>query len=83
MEFPLVSTITDVRAYLVDVAVETERTDAVQSFVRQETIFVEVVTSDGLKGLGYSYTIGTGGRAVLSVLRDHLLPLLRGQDSAL
>lgn len=77
----MASTITDARAYLVDVAVETERTDAVQSFVRQETIFVEVSTSDGLKGLGYSYTIGTGGRAVLSMLRDHLLPLLPGQDS--
>src|SRR5262249_25464041 len=28
----------------------------------------------------YSYTIGTGGRAVLSMLRDHLLPLLEGRD---
>lgn len=75
------STLTDARAFLVDVAVETERTDAVQSFVSQETIFVELETSDGLRGLGYSYTIGTGGRAVLSMLRDHLLPLVRGEDA--
>jgi len=77
----MASTITAARAFLVDVVVETERTDAVQSFVKQETIFVEVSTSDGLHGLGYSYTIGTGGRAVLSMLRDHLLPLLIGEDA--
>jgi L-alanine-DL-glutamate epimerase-like enolase superfamily enzyme len=75
------SIITAARAFLVDLAVETERTDAVQSFVKQETIFVEVETSDGLTGLGYSYTIGTGGRAVLSTLREHLVPLLIGAEA--
>ncbi|MDO9395514.1 MAG: mandelate racemase/muconate lactonizing enzyme family protein [Herbiconiux sp.] len=75
------STITTARAYLVDLEVETVRTDAVQSFVKQETVFVELATDDGLTGTGYSYTIGTGGRAVLSMLRDHLLPLLPGQDA--
>ncbi|WP_440709446.1 mandelate racemase/muconate lactonizing enzyme family protein [Herbiconiux sp. YIM B11900] len=74
-------TITAARAYLVDLEVETVRTDAVQSFLKQETVFVEIDTSDGLKGTGYSYTIGTGGRAVLSMLRDHLVPLLPGLDS--
>ena len=44
----MATTIIDARAFLVDVAVETERTDAVQSFVKQETIFVELDTSDGL-----------------------------------
>ena len=68
-------------AYLVDVEVESVRTDAVQSFVKQETVFVEITTDDGQSGVGYSYTIGTGGRAVLSMLREHLLPLLTGQDA--
>jgi L-alanine-DL-glutamate epimerase-like enolase superfamily enzyme len=68
-------------AYLVDLPVETVRTDAVQAFVKQETIFVELLADDGLAGTGYSYTIGTGGRAVLSMLRDHLLPLLEGRDA--
>ncbi|GAA4358438.1 mandelate racemase/muconate lactonizing enzyme family protein [Microbacterium rhizosphaerae] len=77
----MAGTITDARAYLIDVAVETQRTDAVQSFVKQETIFVEITTSDGLRGRGYSYTIGTGGRAVLSMLRDHLLDLLIGREA--
>ena len=74
-------TITAASARLVDIAVETERTDAVQSFVKQETIFVDVTTSDGLHGRGYSYTIGTGGRAVLSMLLDHLLALLIGEEA--
>lgn len=58
------SAITGARAWLVDIDVEVERTDAVQSFAKQETVFVEVRTADGLTGTGYSHTIGTGGRAL-------------------
>jgi L-alanine-DL-glutamate epimerase-like enolase superfamily enzyme len=75
-------TITAARVYLVDLEVETVRTDAVQSFIKQETVFAEIDTDDGLTGIGYAYTIGTGGRAVLSMLRDHLAPRLVGQDAA-
>jgi len=74
------SVITHARAMLVDIPVETVRTDAVQSFVKQETIVVDLETSDGTPGRGYAYTIGTGGRAVLSMLQDHLLPAVLGQD---
>jgi L-alanine-DL-glutamate epimerase-like enolase superfamily enzyme len=77
-----VPTITKAEAYLVDVEVETVRTDAVQSFVKQETIFVDVSTDDGLTGTGYAFTIGTGGSSVVALLRDHLLPRLAGQDAA-
>ena len=75
------STISAARAYLVDIPVETPRTDAVQAFLKQETIFVEIDTSDGLTGVGYSYTIGTGGTAVLAMLRDYLLEKIIGLDS--
>ncbi|RZU67076.1 L-alanine-DL-glutamate epimerase-like enolase superfamily enzyme [Microterricola gilva] len=75
-------TITRATASLVDLEVETVRTDAVQSFLKQETIFVEIETSDGLVGTGYSYTIGTGGQAVLAMLRDHFVPQLVGLDAA-
>ncbi|KRC64875.1 mandelate racemase [Aeromicrobium sp. Root236] len=68
-------------ARLVDVPVETVRTDAKQAFLKQETILVQVDTDDGASGLGYSYTIGTGGTAVLAMLRDYLLPGLLGQDA--
>src|SRR5690349_15719132 len=75
------TTITRAEAFLVDLEVETVRTDAVQAFLKQETVFVELETSEGLTGLGYSYTIGTGGSAVLAMLRDHLLPRLVGADA--
>jgi L-alanine-DL-glutamate epimerase-like enolase superfamily enzyme len=75
------SGITRARAFLIDLPVETPRTDAVQAFLKQETIFVEVTTGDGGTGLGYSYTIGTGGTAVLALLTDCLLPQLIGKDA--
>lgn len=75
------SRISKATATLVDIDVETLRTDAVQSFVKQETILVQI-EADGLIGTGYSYTIGTGGRAVLSMLREHLLAPLVGQDAS-
>ncbi|MFC9465573.1 mandelate racemase/muconate lactonizing enzyme family protein [Streptomyces coelicoflavus] len=73
--------ITNATALLADIAVETDRTDAVQSFVKQETVLVTLTTADGLVGTGYAYTIGTGGSSVLALLQEHLLPLLDGQDA--
>ncbi|MFD8496574.1 mandelate racemase/muconate lactonizing enzyme family protein [Amycolatopsis sp. NPDC059657] len=70
-------------AFLVDVEVERTRTDAVQAFLKQETVFVELHTDDGATGLGYAYTIGTGGTAVLALLNDNLLPRLIGRDARL
>ena len=58
------SRIVHVEAQLCDLPVETERTDALQTFVKQETILVRLRTADGTEGIGYSYTIGTGGGAV-------------------
>ncbi|GAA0481577.1 mandelate racemase [Paractinoplanes deccanensis] len=72
--------ITHAEAYLIEVPVETLRTDALQTFLAQETVFVEIRTDDGGEGTGYTYTIGTGGTAVLALLRDYLLPRLPGQD---
>src|SRR3712207_3830790 len=68
-------------AFLVDLEPETPRFDAIQSFVKQETIFVDLATDDGLTGTGYAYTIGTGGRAVLQLLREDLLHRLLGHDA--
>ena len=73
--------IVEARACLADIATETVRTDAVQSFVKQETVFVDLATDDGNAGTGYTYTIGTGGSSVLAMLRDHLLPRLIGADA--
>lgn len=67
-------------AFLIDLEPEVVRTDAIQAFVKQETIFVEIETSQGCRGLGYTYTIGTGGRAILAMLRTDLLHRLIGKD---
>jgi L-alanine-DL-glutamate epimerase-like enolase superfamily enzyme len=67
-------------ARLVDIPCATARTDAIQSFTKQETILVDLTTDSGLHARGYSYTIGTGGRAVLALLRHDLLPRLLGAD---
>ncbi|PJJ73341.1 L-alanine-DL-glutamate epimerase-like enolase superfamily enzyme [Diaminobutyricimonas aerilata] len=73
--------IVSAEAWLSDVPVETVRTDAVQAFLKQETLFVRLRTASGVEGVGYSYTIGTGGPAVLSLLRETLLPALVGLDA--
>ena len=51
-----------------------KRTDAIQSFVSQETPIVTITDADGAVGTGYSYTIGTGGSSVMRLLADHLAP---------
>ena len=67
----------------VDLPPPVPRSDAIQSFVTQETPFVRITCSDGSQGIGYSYTIGTGGSSVMALLRDHLAPRLIGRDPAL
>lgn len=66
----------------VDLMPPVVRTDAIQSFVRQETPIVRIWDADGAVGTGYSYTIGTGGSSVVALLRDHLGPFLLGKDAA-
>jgi len=66
---------------MVDLPPKVKRTDAIQSFVSQETPIVTITDSDGAVGTGYSYTIGTGGSSVMRLLSDHLAPLLMGEDA--
>ncbi|EHR72708.1 enolase superfamily enzyme related to L-alanine-DL-glutamate epimerase [Burkholderiales bacterium JOSHI_001] len=75
--------ITQVELLLVDLPPPVPRSDAIQSFVTQETPFVRITCEDGSQGTGYSYTIGTGGSSVMALLRDHLAPRLIGRDPAL
>lgn len=66
---------------MVDLAPKVRRTDAIQSFVSQETPILTVIDSDGARGTGYSYTIGTGGSSVMRLLADHLVPRLIGREA--
>ncbi|WP_418595203.1 mandelate racemase/muconate lactonizing enzyme family protein [Ponticoccus sp. (in: a-proteobacteria)] len=72
--------ITKARAFMVVLEPKVLRTDAIQSFKAQETIFVELADADGATGMGYSYTIGDGGPSVLALLQHTLLPRLMGQE---
>lgn len=66
---------------MVDLRPKVERTDAIQSFVSQETPLVTITDSDGAIGTGYSYTIGTGGSSVMRLLADHLAPRIVDRDA--
>lgn len=76
------TTITHVELLHVDLPPPVPRSDAIQSFVTQETPLVRIRCADGSEGTGYSYTIGTGGSSVMALLRDHLAPRLIGRDPA-
>jgi L-alanine-DL-glutamate epimerase-like enolase superfamily enzyme len=75
--------ITRVELRQVDLAPKVKRTDAIQSFVTQETPIVRIVTDDGASGTGYCYTIGQGGSSVVALIRDHMAPWLIGRDPAM
>lgn len=68
---------------MLDLAPKVRRVDAIQSFVSQETPMLRIRTDDGAEGVGYSYTIGTGGRSVVALLHHHLAPRLIGRDPAM
>ena len=72
--------ITAIEVLRVDLPPPVPRSDAIQSFVTQETPMVRLTMEDGSQGTGYSYTIGTGGSSVVALLRDHLAPRLIGRD---
>lgn len=76
------TTIDAVEIRQVDLQPKVKRTDAIQSFVVQETVLLTLRCSDGSSGTGYTYTIGTGGSSIVALLRDHLAPRLIGRHPA-
>jgi L-alanine-DL-glutamate epimerase-like enolase superfamily enzyme len=77
-----VAKITAVDVWRIDLPPPVPRSDAIQSFVVQETPMVRIRCDDGGEGVGYSYTIGTGGSSVVALVADHLAPRLVGRDPA-
>ncbi len=73
-------TIESARLRQVNLPPKVVRTDAIQSFVTQETVLLTLRCSDGIEATGYAYTIGTGGSSIVALLRDHLVPRLLGRD---
>lgn len=70
-----------VEILMVDLKPKVRRTDAIQSFESQETPMVRIRDADGIIGTGYSYTIGQGGPAIMSLLRQTLVPRLIGREA--
>jgi L-alanine-DL-glutamate epimerase-like enolase superfamily enzyme len=75
-----VAKIERVEVLMVDLKPKVKRTDAIQSFTSQETPFVRIFADDGAVGTGYTYTIGTGGHAVVELIARNLAPQLIGRD---
>jgi len=68
---------------MVNLIPKTKRVDAIQSFVSQETPIVRIIDADGAAGVGYSYTIGTGGHSVVELIARSLAPALIGREASM
>jgi len=75
--------ISGAEARLVRIPVDPPRGDAIQQFAALELPIVELTDAAGRRGIGFSYTIGSGGGAILALLEDELLPVVLDQDSRL
>jgi L-alanine-DL-glutamate epimerase-like enolase superfamily enzyme len=73
--------ITRVEALMVDLKPKVKRTDAIQSFVSQETPIIRIYDADGAVGTGYTYTIGTGGPSIMKLIELTLAPALIGREA--
>ncbi|MET3927445.1 mandelate racemase/muconate lactonizing enzyme family protein [Devosia sp. 2618] len=75
------TTITRIDVRMVNIPAKFPRKDAIQPFEMQETPMVRIHTAGGAVGTGYTYTLGTGGSAILSLIADTLAPRLIGKDA--
>lgn len=75
------SEIVKAEARLIRVPVEPPRGDAIQKFDALEIPLVTITDRAGNSGIGFGYTIGTGGTAILELINKELLPKLGGEDS--
>jgi L-alanine-DL-glutamate epimerase-like enolase superfamily enzyme len=55
---------------------------ATHRITHHELIITRVATDAKLGGVGWAYTIGTGGTGVTALLTDYLLPMIDGRDPA-
>src|SRR6218665_114446 len=77
------SRIVRVDLVMVDLKPKVKRVDAIQSFVSQETPIIRIIDADGAVGTGYSYTIGPGGPAIMSLIEKTLAPALIGREAGM
>ena len=66
---------------LVRIPVDPPRGDAIQQFDALELPVVDVVDARRRHGVGFGYTIGTGGSAIVELLKKELVNELIGKDA--
>lgn len=74
--------VTDLRCELYGIPNDESLDDATQSFDELELVVVEIETSAGVRGTGFTYTIGEGGEAVRTFTESVLAPALDGEPAA-
>jgi L-alanine-DL-glutamate epimerase-like enolase superfamily enzyme len=72
--------ITRVNSNLLSVPTGKLITDSIHSLKHVEVVTCKVKTSDGIVGFGFTYTIGTGGFAIKSVIDSMFQKVLVGKD---
>jgi L-alanine-DL-glutamate epimerase-like enolase superfamily enzyme len=75
-------TIDDVQAGHYRIPLPVALSDSTHGTIRGfELVTVRVRDTDGAEGVGYTYTVGTGGAAVHALVAQDLAPLLAGRDA--
>ena len=74
--------ITEIHADLYHLPLSTPLSDATHGQIdRFELIIVRLRSDEGIEGIGYTYTPGTGGSAIHSMIVDDLAPIVVGADA--
>ena len=75
-------TITDIRADLYRIPLPEALTDSMHGVMRAfELVTARVRDDDGAEGVGYTFTVGRNGSAVLATLRDEIAGVAAGEDA--
>jgi L-alanine-DL-glutamate epimerase-like enolase superfamily enzyme len=77
------TTIANLRTDLYHVPLAVALTDSTHGAMRYfELVTVRVVDTDGVEGVGYTYTVGAGGGAIADLVVRDLAPILQGLPAA-
>lgn len=76
------SRITDIETGHYRIPNETALEDATQSFDVLELVTVELTTSTGDRGVGFTYTIGSGGAAIEAFVESVCVPIIQDVRAA-
>ena len=74
--------VTDLRCELYGIPNDEPLDDATQSFDELELVVVDIETSVGTCGTGFTYTIGEGGDAIRTFVESVLTPALDGESAS-